>query len=103
MFVNNEIIKIENNKVYLKNGEQLMIDFIIASIGVLPDTELAAKAGLNLGIKGGIVVDEKYRTSDPHIYAVGDAVIVKNQINNQTHSFHWLLQPIDKVANWRIS
>lgn len=83
VFVNNEIIKIENNKVYLKNGEQLMIDFIIASIGVLPDTELAAKAGLNLGIKGGIVVDEKYRTSDPNIYAVGDAVIVKNQINNQ--------------------
>src|SRR5574344_124214 len=79
VFVNNEIIKIENNKVYLKNGEQLIIDFIIASIGLLPDTELAAKAGLNLGIKGGIVVDEKYRTSDPHIYAVGDAVIVKNQ------------------------
>ncbi len=83
VFINNEITLIDNGQIHLKNGEKIKVNFIIASIGVVPDTDLAAKAGLKLGIKSGIVVDEKYLTSSPDIYAVGDAIIVKNQINGQ--------------------
>lgn len=46
------------------------------AIGVRPETSLARQAGLALGKRGGISVDDHMRTSDPHIYAVGDAVEV---------------------------
>ncbi|MFA7032687.1 MAG: FAD-dependent oxidoreductase [Bacilli bacterium] len=83
VYTDNEVIKIDHQHVYLKNGEELTADFVIASIGVLPDTELAGKSGIKLGIKNGIIVDENYMTSIPDIYAVGDAIIVNNQISNQ--------------------
>ncbi len=53
-------------------------DMVIMAVGVTPESNLAAEAGLELGIKGAIVVDEHMRTSDPAIFAVGDAVQVKN-------------------------
>lgn len=49
-------------------------DLVVAAIGVQPDVALARDAGLTIGDRGGIVVDEQLRTSDPHIHAVGDAV-----------------------------
>ena len=60
----------------LSNGEILKVDLAILAIGVKPETTLAVKAGLELGPTGGIQVDEHMQTSDPHIYAVGDAVEV---------------------------
>jgi NADPH-dependent 2,4-dienoyl-CoA reductase/sulfur reductase-like enzyme/rhodanese-related sulfurtransferase len=60
--------------VTLSTGEHLPADVVIAAIGVRPDTTLAQAAGLEVGELGGIRVDEQFRTSDPHIYAVGDAV-----------------------------
>lgn len=83
VYTNNEVIKIDHQHVYLKNGETFDADFVIASIGVLPDTELAAKTGIKLGIKNGIIVDKNYMTSVPDIYAIGDAIIVNNQISDQ--------------------
>lgn len=53
------------------------------SIGVLPETGLARQAGLELGETGAIKVSADYRTSDPHIYAVGDAVEVYNQLTRR--------------------
>ena len=53
-------------------------DMVIMAVGVTPENNLAADAGLELGVKGAIVVDEHMRTSDPAIFAVGDAVQVKN-------------------------
>ncbi len=65
-------------KAVLRSGKRLNADMIIVALGVVPDTFLAKDAGLELGVKGSIVVDEHLRTSDPDIYAVGDAVQVKN-------------------------
>lgn len=63
-----------------EGGDSVSADFAIAALGVLPETELAGAAGLELGIKGAVLVDEHMRTSDPDIYAAGDAVQVKNYV-----------------------
>jgi NADPH-dependent 2,4-dienoyl-CoA reductase/sulfur reductase-like enzyme/rhodanese-related sulfurtransferase len=68
--------------VMLKSGRTVEADLIILAIGVRPETELAKTAGLTLGSLGGILVDEKMRTSDEHIYAVGDAVEIKNFVTD---------------------
>lgn len=69
--------------VILKNGEPLKTDMVILAIGVAPDTHLAKEAGLTLGIKNSIVVNERMETSVPDIYAVGDAVEVHHRITGQ--------------------
>lgn len=58
----------------LSDGSTVPADFVLGSIGVRPDTSLARGAGLDLGPRGGIRVDDTLRTSDPHIWAIGDAV-----------------------------
>src|SRR5512135_1565288 len=63
--------------VRTKSGQRLPADLIILGIGVRPENQLAVAAGLEVGPRGGIRVDEHMRTSDPDIYAVGDAVEVK--------------------------
>lgn len=62
------------DEVELANGQRLPADLVVLAIGVRPDTALAKNAGLAIGPRGGIRVDATMRTSDPHIYAVGDAV-----------------------------
>ncbi len=64
---------ISETSVTLNNGEQLPADLVISSVGVSPDHHLAVEAGLRIGAAGGIWVDDQQRTSDPNIYAVGDA------------------------------
>ncbi|MEW6381694.1 MAG: FAD-dependent oxidoreductase [bacterium] len=61
-------------KVILKSGAELNADVVIGALGVRPDHKLARDAGLQIGTTGGIAVDEQMRTSDPFIFAVGDAV-----------------------------
>jgi NADPH-dependent 2,4-dienoyl-CoA reductase/sulfur reductase-like enzyme/rhodanese-related sulfurtransferase len=61
-------------RVQLSDGTDVPADLIIEATGVLPDTSLAAQAGLRIGESGAIWVDETQRTSDPLIYAVGDGV-----------------------------
>lgn len=68
--------------IELSTGEQITSDFTVLSIGVKPVNELATAAGLVTGIRGGIVVNEDYQTNDPDIFAVGDAIIVNQQITN---------------------
>ena len=64
-------------------GETLHADMAILAMGVTPDTALAKNAGLALGIKGSILVNDKMETSVPDIYAVGDAVQVKNAVTGE--------------------
>lgn len=76
-------IAIQANQLVLDNQEVLSADLVILSVGVQPETDLAASAGIELGLKGGILVDEHYETSLADIYAVGDAIVVKEQISGQ--------------------
>ena len=66
--------------VMLKDEAPLHADMVVLAIGVTPDTSLAKEAGLELGIKGAIVVNDRMETSVPDIYAAGDAVQVKNSV-----------------------
>ena len=66
--------------VLLKDEAPLRADMVVLAIGVTPDTALAKEAGLELGIKGSIVVNDRMETSIPDIYAVGDAVQVKHYV-----------------------
>lgn len=67
-------------KIILEDGTILKSDLTILSVGVQPETKLAKAAGLALGLRDGLKVNEHYQTSNPDIYAVGDAILVKNQI-----------------------
>ncbi|BCP62045.1 TPA: FAD-dependent oxidoreductase [Streptococcus suis] len=67
----------------LSNSQTLASDITILSVGVAPDSELASQAGIDLGLRGGILVDQNYQTSQKDIYAVGDAIIVKQEITGQ--------------------
>ena len=69
--------------VLLKDEAPLHADMVVLAIGVTPDTALAKAAGLELGIKGSIVVNDRMETSVPDIYAVGDAVQVKHSVTGQ--------------------
>ncbi len=74
--------KSENGKVIvtLQSGIDLTADLVILSIGVRPNSQLAKEAGLSINQRGGIVVDKYLKTSDPSIYAVGDAIEVEDFI-----------------------
>ncbi|EGQ9835347.1 FAD-dependent oxidoreductase [Vibrio cholerae] len=67
----------------LSNGDTLTTDILIMAIGVRPETKLAVEAGLQLGKLGGIWVNEQMQTSDPAIYAVGDAVEEKDFVTSK--------------------
>ncbi len=81
---NDSAVEFKENgqKIVLESGEVISSDLTILSVGVKPETTLAKAAGLTLGLRGGIVVNEQYQTSDPDIYAVGDAIVVKQQITD---------------------
>ena len=80
--------------VHTKSGKTYEADLVVLAIGVRPETALARTAGLELGERGGIRVDRQMRTSDPRIWAVGDAVEVRNRVTGQ-----WELIPLAGPAN----
>lgn len=75
--------KESGEKIELSSGKTITSDFTVLSIGVKPSSDLAVKAGLATGLRGGILVDQTYQTNDPAIYAVGDAIVVKQQITDE--------------------
>jgi NADPH-dependent 2,4-dienoyl-CoA reductase/sulfur reductase-like enzyme/rhodanese-related sulfurtransferase len=80
--------------VQTKSGKAYPADLVILSLGVRPDTALAKNAGLEIGQRGGIRVDDQMHTSDPDIFAVGDAVEVKDFVTGQ-----WSLIALAGPAN----
>ena len=81
-------------EVLTASGAAHPADVVILAIGVRPETALAKAAGLELGARGGIRVDERMRTSDPDVLAVGDAIEVKDYVTGQ-----WTLIPLAGPAN----
>jgi NADPH-dependent 2,4-dienoyl-CoA reductase/sulfur reductase-like enzyme/rhodanese-related sulfurtransferase len=87
----------ENGKligVKLKNGTELDCELAVVAIGVNPNTRLAQEAGLTIGARGGIAVNEYMQTSDPDIYAVGDCIETVNRITGEK-----VLAPYGDLAN----
>ena len=78
------VASIEDGGVTLADGRVLAADLVIGAIGVRPDVQLAQTAGLELGPSGGLAVNESNQTSDPDIYAVGDAVEKPDAISRTT-------------------
>ena len=73
----------QGNIIVLENGQKITSDLTILSVGVEPENGLAKTAGIELGLRGGILVDEHYETSQKDIFAVGDAIVVKQEITGQ--------------------
>ncbi|MFT3918979.1 FAD-dependent oxidoreductase [Cloacibacterium sp.] len=73
----------ETIEVFLNDGTSVETDAVILAIGVKPETKLAVEAGLEIGETRGILVNEFLQTSNPDIYAVGDAIEVAHYINNK--------------------
>lgn len=101
LLLNSTVTAFEKNsdklKILLKSGEKLTADIVILSIGVKPDTRLAIKAGLKIGEAKGIWVNEFLQTSDPDIYAVGDAIEFANPITKLSMNTY-LAGPANKQA-----
>jgi rhodanese-related sulfurtransferase len=80
--------------VRTSKGETIRADLVVLGIGVRPESSLARDCGLTLGALGGIRVDDRMRTSDPSIWAVGDVVEVRNRVTGE-----WQLVPLAGPAN----
>ena len=97
--LNETVVSFEQNSdhslsVQLNSGQVELADLVILSIGVRPETGLARDAGLEIGPRGGIKVDDHMRTNDPKIWAIGDAVEVKDVITG-----HRVVIPLAGPAN----
>jgi len=89
-----QITKVLPRTVVLADGRTVPADLVLMSIGVRPDSTLARQAGLAVGERGGIAVDAMMRTSDPGIYAVGDAAEKRDVLSGEP-----ILIPLANLAN----
>jgi CoA-disulfide reductase len=85
LILKNGVVSFESNgrKIILNSGKEITTDMVILSIGVKPETTIAKEANLKLNERGAIVVDKFMKTSDPNIYALGDAVEVMDFVNKK--------------------
>ena len=83
LIVGDQVVAFEQSDLLLKSGRKIEGNAVVMAVGVRPDTSLAAQAGLELNQRGAIKVDANYRTSDPDIYAVGDAIEVFNPLTHK--------------------
>ncbi len=86
--------KIQPGSITLSDGNEIPAELVILAIGVRPDVSLAKSAGLEIGFRGGIVVDENNLTSNPDIYALGDAAEKKDELDESA-----TLVPLANIAN----
>ena len=94
VFLGNGVASVTPSAVTLSSGDVLPAELVILAIGVRPDISLAQLAHLEIGDRGGIAVDDLNRTSDPDIYAVGDAAEKKDSIDGSA-----TLVPLANLAN----
>jgi NADPH-dependent 2,4-dienoyl-CoA reductase/sulfur reductase-like enzyme len=98
-FLNDAVTSFEKRDkklcVTLSSGRRLLVDMVILAIGVRPESKLASDAGLEIGDSQGIVVNDYLQTSDPDIYAIGDAIEFRNPIINRK-TIAYLAGPANK-------
>ena len=95
LYLQSSVAAIEETRVLLEDGGVLAADLVVLAVGVRPESALAQKAGLSVNDRGSILVDRRMRTSAPHVYAVGDAVEVRNFLT-QAPAFLPLAGPANK-------
>ncbi len=83
LYLNSMATEFTKDSVKLKDGRSVPADFILLSVGVRPETVFLKDSGIALGSRGEILVDNQFKTSLPHVYAVGDAIGVTNAITGQ--------------------
>ena len=83
LLYNEKLEEVTDGKVILESGKEVKVGAVVLAIGVIPEAGLAKDAGLDFGETGGILVNHHYQTSDPNIYAVGDAIEVTHFITNK--------------------
>jgi len=94
IILNTQADHITNDQVVLKDGRKIDAGLVFTAAGVDPDNSLAKAAGLKIGTTGGLWVDEQQRTSDPDIFAAGDAVEKAGQLTGEQ-----ILVPLANLAN----
>lgn len=94
LHLSKSVVEISNESVKLADGEIISTDLVVLAIGVKPETRLAEQAGLEIGPRGGIKVNEYQQTSDTSIYAIGDAA---EKVDALDHSS--TLIPLANIAN----
>ncbi len=92
--LNSQVVEISSNSAKLSTGEEVEADLVFSAAGVTPDNELAKAAGLKIGSTGGLWVNEQQQTSDPNIFAAGDAVEKQGELTGQA-----TLVPLANLAN----
>jgi rhodanese-related sulfurtransferase len=94
LYLGNSVTRIDAESVTLSNGDQIPAEIVIMSIGVRPETSLAASAQLTIGVRGGISVNGFNQTSDSDIYAIGDAAEKTDALDGGA-----TLIPLANIAN----
>ncbi|MBN1798890.1 MAG: FAD-dependent oxidoreductase [Spirochaetales bacterium] len=98
LFLNDGVLKFEDLngslRVVLQSGRSITADLVILALGIKPESGLAKRAGLTLGIHGGIKVNDYLQTNDPSIYALGDAAEITDTVSGDN-----LLIPLANSAN----
>jgi len=94
LYLGSALASISPTSVVLANGVEIDAELVVMAIGVRPEVTLAKSAGLAIGERGGVKVDQFNRSSDPHIYAVGDAVEKIDALDHNT-----ALVPLANIAN----
>lgn len=89
-----QVVSASAAEATLSDGSVVPADLLVAAIGVRPESALARSAGLEVGPRGGIVVDEQQRTSDPAIFAVGDAAQKRDTVDGEP-----VMVPLAQTAN----
>lgn len=86
VYADDEVVEVKDKVAYLKSGAEVDFDFVVMSIGVIADTGFLKGSGVAMNNRGFIHVDEHYKTSVDHVYAVGDAILVKHEITGESVS-----------------
>ena len=94
LHLNNSVKEITDSEVVLADGSKIAAELVIASIGVKPDISLAKAAGVTIGSRGGIAVNNFNQTSNPDIYAIGDAAEKNDDLTGES-----TLIPLANIAN----